>query len=111
VFTPRPAPTIDIEHLHQMMVSVPEQIGNLMNLLESRGIGQWASFSELVADCAEPIEIVGRFLALLELYRARAVAFDQSEPLGVLQVSWTGERPINDHLATEHAVEVEDADD
>ena len=24
-----------------------------------------------------PIEIVGRFLALLELYRARAVAFDQ----------------------------------
>ena len=40
-----------------------------------------------------PIEIVGRFLALLELYRARAVAFDQSEPLGVLQISWTGDRP------------------
>jgi segregation and condensation protein A len=111
VFTPRPAPTIGFEHLHQMMVSVPEQIGNLMNLLENRGIGQWASFSELVADCAEPIEIVGRFLALLELYRARAVAFDQSEPLGVLQVSWTGERPTNDHVATEDAVEVEDADD
>ncbi|MDT5054513.1 MAG: segregation and condensation protein [Mycobacterium sp.] len=111
VFTPRPVPTVGIEHLHQLMVSVPEQIGNLMNLLESRGIGQWASFSELVADCGEPIEIVGRFLALLELYRARAVAFDQSEPLGVLQVSWTGERPTNDDLATEDAVEVEDADD
>ena len=111
VFTPRPVPTVGIEHLHQLMVSVPEQIGNLMNLLESRGIGQWASFSELVADCSEPIEIVGRFLALLELYRARAVAFDQSEPLGVLQVSWTGERPTNDDLATEDAVEVEDADD
>jgi segregation and condensation protein A len=111
VFTPRPVPTVGIEHLHQLMVSVPQQIGNLMNLLESRGIGQWASFSELVADCGEPIEIVGRFLALLELYRARAVAFDQSEPLGVLQVSWTGERPTNDDLATEDAVEVEDADD
>jgi len=111
VFTPRPVPTVGIEHLHRLMVSVPEQIGNLMNLLESRGIGQWASFSELVADCGEPIEIVGRFLALLELYRARAVAFDQSEPLGVLQVSWTGERPTNDDLATEDAVEVEDADD
>ena len=49
--------------------------------------------------------------ALLELYRARAVAFDQSEPLGVLQVSWTGDRPNNEHLATEDAVEVEDADD
>ena len=109
-FTPRPVPTVETEHLHEVMVSVPEQIGNLLSLLERRGIGQWASFSELVADCGAPIEIVGRFLALLELYRARAVAFDQSEPLGVLQISWTGERPTNDHLATEDAVEV-DADD
>jgi segregation and condensation protein A len=109
-FTPRPVPTVATEHLHDVMVSVPEQIGNLLSLLERRGIGQWASFSELVADCGAPIEIVGRFLALLELYRARAVAFDQSEPLGVLQISWTGERPTNDHLVTEDAVEV-DADD
>jgi segregation and condensation protein A len=100
-FTPRPIPTVGTDHLHQVVVSVPEQVGNLMNLLESRGIGQWSSFAELVADCGAPIEIVGRFLALLELYRARAVAFDQSEPLGVLQISWTGERPTNQHLAAE----------
>jgi segregation and condensation protein A len=113
VFTPRPVPTVGTEHLQEVAVSVPEQVGNLMNMLESCGIGQWASFSELVADCGTPIEIVGRFLALLELYRARAVAFDQSEPLGVLQISWTGERPTNDHLATDDAVEVEveDPDD
>jgi segregation and condensation protein A len=111
VFTPRPVPTVGTDHLHQVIVSVPEQVGNLMALLESRGVGQWSSFSDLVADCAAPIEIVGRFLALLELYRARAVAFDQSEPLGVLQISWTGERPTNDHLATADAVEVEDTDD
>ena len=49
------------------------------------------------------MEIVGRFLALLELYRARAVAFDQSEPLGVLQISWTGERPDSEQLATADA--------
>jgi segregation and condensation protein A len=53
---------------------------------------------------------VGRFLALLELYRARAVAFDQSEALGVLQVSWTGERPTNDHLPTAEAEEVDGND-
>ena len=56
---------------------------------------------ELVADCDAPIEIVGRFLALLELYRARAVAFEQPEPLGVLQISWTGERPTHQQLAVE----------
>ena len=51
-----------------------------------------------MADCTETIEIVGRFLALLELYRARTVAFEQSEPLGVLQVSWTGDQVINEDL-------------
>jgi segregation and condensation protein A len=100
-FTPRPVPTVGTEHLHQVIVSVPEQVNNLLSMLESRGIGQWASFRDLVADCQAPIEIVGRFLALLELYRARAVAFEQPEPLGALQISWTGERPTEQHLAVE----------
>lgn len=100
-FRPRPVPTVRTDHLHEPTVSVPEQVGNLMALLEKRGVGQWATFRELVADCATPIEIVGRFLALLELYRARAVAFEQPEPLGVLQISWTGERPTAKHLAVE----------
>lgn len=97
-FTPRPVPTVSTDHLHASRVSVPEQAERLLALLERRGIGQWASFSELVADCDEPIQIVGRFLALLELYRARTVAFEQSEPLGVLQVSWTGDRVVNEEL-------------
>ena len=102
-FTPRPVPTVAIGHLHDLQVSVPEQAKRLLVMLESRGSGQWATFSELVADCAAPMEVVGRFLALLELYRSRTVAFDQSEPLGVLQISWTGERPTS-----ETSVEVRD---
>jgi segregation and condensation protein A len=101
-FTPRPVPTVGTEHLHQVYVSVPEQAKRLLWFLEQRGVGQWASFSDLVADC-EPIEIVGRFLALLELFRSRAVAFDQSEPLGVLQVSWTGEQPTSAELRDEYS--------
>jgi segregation and condensation protein A len=97
-FTPRPVPTVGTDHLHAARVSVPEQAERLMEFLERRGMGHWASFSDLVADCAEPIQIVGRFLALLELYRARAVAFEQLEPLGVLQVSWTGNRLTNEEL-------------
>jgi segregation and condensation protein A len=105
VFTPRPVPTVGMDHMHVSAVSVPEQARRLLSLLENRGPGEWATFAELVAECQGPIEIVGRFLALLELYRARAVAFDQSEPLGVLQVSWTGDRPTSEHLATADAVE------
>lgn len=97
-FSPRPAPTVGLGHLHEVAVSVPEQARKLLEFLEARGSGQWATFSELVADCGAPMEVVGRFLALLELYRSRAVAFDQSEPLGVLQISWTGERPMSEAL-------------
>ncbi|MCW2518271.1 MAG: condensin subunit ScpA [Mycobacterium sp.] len=99
-FTPRPVPTVGMDHLHVQGVSVPEQARRLLSMLEERGIGAWASFSDLVADCGATIEIVGRFMALLELFRANAVAFDQPEPLGVLQVSWTGDRPTNEYLAT-----------
>jgi len=105
-FTPRPVPTVATEHLHEVMVSVPEQAEQLLAELQRRGPGHWATFSELVADCREPILIVGRFLALLELYRARAVAFDQSEPLGVLQISWTGDQESNEEIeAAETVVE------
>ncbi len=99
-FTPRPVPTVGTDHLHVQGVSVPEQARRLLSMLEARGIGAWASFSELISDCGATIEIVGRFMALLELFRANAVAFDQPEPLGVLQVSWTGDRPTSEYLAT-----------
>ena len=105
-FTPRPVPTVATEHLHELIVSVPEQAEQLLSELQRRGMGHWATFSELVADCREPILIVGRFLALLELYRARAVAFDQSEPLGVLQISWTGDRPSSEEIEEIDATEM-----
>ena len=104
-FTPRPVPTVATEHLHELMVSVPEQAEQLLAELQRRGSGHWATFSELVADCREPILIVGRFLALLELYRSRAVAFDQSEPLGVLQISWTGDQQSGHDIGPTETVE------
>jgi segregation and condensation protein A len=97
-FTPRPVPTVATEHLHDLRVSVPEQAEKLLAILAARGSGEWATFGELVADCRASMEVVGRFLALLDLYRTRTVAFDQSEPLGVLQISWTGERPTSEAL-------------
>lgn len=104
-FTPRPVPTVGLDHIHAPKVSVPEQASRIIALLEQRGIGEWATFSELVAECTDGLQIVGRFLALLELFRARAVAFEQPEALGVLQVSWTGDRPTSEHLATADAEE------
>ena len=49
-----------------------------------------ATFRALVGDCATTAEVVGRFLALLELYRDGSVAFDQAAALSELRVRWTG---------------------
>jgi segregation and condensation protein A len=92
VFTPRPKPTVGLDHLHDMhAVSVPEQAARMLELLRERGAGEWATFGDLVSECEVTILIVARFLALLELYREQSVLFEQPEPLGELLVSWTGE--------------------
>ncbi|MBA8964362.1 segregation and condensation protein A [Rhodococcus percolatus] len=92
VFTPRPKPTVGLDHLHDMhAVSVPEQAARMLELLRERGAGEWATFGDLVSECEVTTLIVARFLALLELYREQAVLFEQPEPLGELLVSWTGE--------------------
>jgi segregation and condensation protein A len=43
-----------------------------------------------VADCEERIQIVVRFLALLELYRQGTVDLTQAETFGEIDVRWEG---------------------
>jgi len=90
-FRPRPVPTVGLDHLHAPTVSVPEQATRVLELLQERGAGVWTPFGALIAECDAQVQVVARFLALLELYRQRAVLFEQPEPLGELMVSWTGE--------------------
>ncbi|MGV9712107.1 segregation and condensation protein A [Gordonia sp. NPDC003424] len=94
--TPRPAPAVGLGHLHDMhKVSVPAQARRMAAIL-GQTPGQWVSFSRLVADCDTGLEVVGSFLGLLELFRERAIVFEQLKALGELQVSWTGERGVDD---------------
>jgi segregation and condensation protein A len=87
-FAPRPAPTVSIDHVHQVRVSVREHA----NLLRDRLVRvRTASFRALCADCANTLEVVARFLALLELYREGLIGFDQVQALGELTVRWTAE--------------------
>ncbi|WP_063036298.1 segregation and condensation protein A [Nocardia grenadensis] len=90
-FRPRPVPTVGLDHLHAHAISVAEQATLVLERLRARGVGVWTTFAELVADCAAPIQIVARFLALLELYRGKTIEFDQPDPLGPLAVRWIGD--------------------
>lgn len=94
--TPRPVPTVGLDHLHDVQsVSVPGQARRMAALL-SASTGEWVPFRVLTADCETGLEIVGSFLGLLELYREAAITFEQPEALGDLAVMWTGEREIDD---------------
>lgn len=84
---PKPRPQVYVDHIHAPLVSVREQAGIVVALLRERGE---ASFRALVEDAADVLTVVARFLALLELYRERAVSLDQEEALGPLMVRWTG---------------------
>ena len=87
VFRPKPPPTVSIDHLHMGKVSVREHAAVLRVRLASAG---QASFTELVADCEHSIEVVARFLALLDLYKEDVITFEQEEALAELHVQWTG---------------------
>jgi segregation and condensation protein A len=84
---PKPPPTVGLDHLHAPAVSVREQAAVIVDRLRRTGT---ASFRVLIADAEATIVVVARFLALLELFRDGAVAFDQVTPLGELTIRWTG---------------------
>lgn len=84
---PKPRPQVYVEHIHAPLVSVQEQAQLVVARLKE--VGE-APFRELVADTDDTLTVVARFLALLELYREKAVGLDQETPLGELVVRWTG---------------------
>jgi segregation and condensation protein A len=90
-----PPPGVSIDHVHMVRVSVREHAEMLREqLLRLRT----ASFRTLCADCQNTLEIVARFLALLELFREGLVGFAQVQALGELTVRWTGAEDAASHL-------------
>ncbi|WP_225838236.1 ScpA family protein [Streptomyces sp. NK08204] len=84
---PKAKPTVYVDHIHAPLVSVQEQAGIVVARL--RELGE-ASFRALIEDTDDTLTVVARFLALLELYREKAVALEQEAALGELTVRWTG---------------------
>jgi segregation and condensation protein A len=85
--SPKPVPTVSVTHLHAPRVSVREQAALIVERLRRL---RATTFRVLIEDCPDTLHVVACFLALLELFRDGAVAFEQVEPLGDLHVRWTG---------------------
>jgi segregation and condensation protein A len=83
--TPKAAPTVATEHVHLTRVSVREHMAIIRERLHRSGS---STFRMLVGDCTATLEVIARFLGLLELYKEGLVGFDQVSALGELRVRW-----------------------
>src|SRR4051795_7813865 len=84
---PKPELEVSLHHIHAPAVSVREQAALVVDRLRRAGT---MTFRALCGDSPDLLTTVARFLALLELFRENAVAFDQVSPLGELTVRWSG---------------------
>lgn len=85
--TPKTPEQVSVAHLHAPKVSVREQAAIIVERLRRQ---RTSTFRALVHDCDSTLLVVGRFLALLELYREHVVHFEQITPLGDLTIRWVG---------------------
>ncbi len=83
----RPPALLDLSHVTPIRYTMAEAVRAVQDHLERL---RHAPFRDLVADCDERIQVVVRFLALLELYREGKVDLTQAATFGEIDVRWEG---------------------
>ena len=84
---PKPVPRVELDHVAPVRISVAEVVEELASTLP--GAGQ-VSFRRLTAGLATRLDVIVRFLAILELFKQGLVDLDQAVTFGDLDVRWTG---------------------
>jgi segregation and condensation protein A len=84
---PKPVARIDLEHVAPVRASVQDAVIELIDELPRAGR---ITFRRLTQDLVERLEIIVRFLAVLELYKQGMVELEQTTNFGDLTVSWLG---------------------
>ncbi len=88
LLAPKPQPILDTSHVTPITASVKEAIGDISSALQAGGR---VAFADLCVSISERIEVVVRFLALLELFKAGAIELSQDDRFGEIQARWTSE--------------------
>ena len=85
--TPKPVPVVSVEHIHSVRVGVGEAVEELIDELPRFGR---VTFRRLTETLVERLEIVVRFLAVLELFKQGLIEIDQPSAFGDIEIVWTG---------------------
>jgi segregation and condensation protein A len=83
--TPKPVPVVDLFHVDPIKITVADAVAELLDELPRVGR---ISFRRLTADLADRIEVIVRFLALLELFKQGAIELEQPERFGDIDIVW-----------------------
>ena len=90
---PKGPVSIDLFHVAPIRASVADALELLVTVLPTRGP---TTFRELVAGVADRIEVVVRFLAILELFKQGRVDLAQAERFGDIAVTWNHDATESD---------------
>lgn len=83
--TPKPTPKVVLDHVAPIRVSVADAVAELVDELPRVGR---ISFGRLTAGLVERLEVIVRFLAVLELCKQGQVELDQGSSFADLHVRW-----------------------
>jgi segregation and condensation protein A len=84
---PRPVARVDLDHVAPIRASVTDAVEELLHHLPRVGrIG----FRRLTAGLTNRLEVVVRFLAILELFKDGLVELEQPETFGSIEIRWVG---------------------
>jgi segregation and condensation protein A len=84
----RPVPQVDLSHVTVDTVTVAEAVADLAERLPTLGP---TNFRELTRGLTVRMDVIVRFLALLELCKLGKVTLGQGHTFGELRVEWTAE--------------------
>jgi segregation and condensation protein A len=93
---PKPVPRIDLFHVAPIRVSVADAVAELVDELPRAGR---ITFARLTASFADRLDVIVRFLAVLELFKQGLVDLDQTEHFGAIVIEWTGGDPADAAMA------------
>lgn len=85
--TPKPSVRVTLDHVAPIRVSVRDAVIELLDELPRAGR---ISFRRLCGGLAERLDVVVRFLAILELFKQGAIEIDQPHSFGDIEVIWLG---------------------
>jgi segregation and condensation protein A len=86
VTQPKPPTSIDLFHVAPIRASVADALMEMLETLPKLGKVTFRQITEAIHD---RIEVVVRFLAILELYKQGRVTLEQSDRFGDIEVQWT----------------------